>query len=129
MLIAAFHSVAATGSAGRNLRALEVLRDPNRVFLSSLLLELELLPKAIYHKNHLEQRFYETFFSSTESLEDANRIVNLARQESERTGVNAMDALHLAAAFLLHADEFITTETPQKPLHRSRLMKVTYLFG
>lgn len=38
-----------------------------------------------------------------------------------------MDALHLAAAHRSHADEFITTEKPNKPIHRSSLVKVVYL--
>ena len=40
-----------------------------------------------------------------------------------------MDSLHLAAAHLLKADEFITTEKPNKSIHRSSLVKVVYLFG
>jgi hypothetical protein len=39
-----------------------------------------------------------------------------------------MDALHLAAAHLAGADEFITTERPQKPIYRSTLVRVAYLF-
>jgi hypothetical protein len=40
-----------------------------------------------------------------------------------------MDALHLAAAHLLEADEFITTERPGKSIYRSALVKIVYLFG
>ena len=40
-----------------------------------------------------------------------------------------MDALHLAAAHLSCADEFITTEKPNKAIHRSSLGKVVYLFS
>jgi hypothetical protein len=40
-----------------------------------------------------------------------------------------MDSLHLAAAHLLKADEFITTEKPGKSIHRSSLVKIVYLFG
>jgi hypothetical protein len=40
-----------------------------------------------------------------------------------------MDALHLAAAHLLKADEFITTERPGKSIYRSALVKIVYLFG
>jgi hypothetical protein len=40
-----------------------------------------------------------------------------------------MDALHLAAAHLLKADELITTEKPGKSIHRSSLVKVVYLFS
>jgi len=39
-----------------------------------------------------------------------------------------MDSLHIAAAHLLDAEEFITTEKPEKSIHRSSLVKVVYLF-
>ncbi len=39
-----------------------------------------------------------------------------------------MDALHLAAAHLSGADEFITTEKPLKAIHRATIVKVVYLF-
>ena len=37
--------------------------------------------------------------------------------------------VHLAAAHLSHADEFITTEKPNKAIYRSKLVKVVYLFS
>ena len=40
-----------------------------------------------------------------------------------------MDALHLAAAHLLKADEFITTERPGKSIYRSTLVEIVYRFG
>jgi len=40
-----------------------------------------------------------------------------------------MDSLHIAAAHLLKADEFITIEKPTRSIHRSSLVKVVYLFG
>ena len=40
-----------------------------------------------------------------------------------------MDSLHVAAAHLLKADEFITTEKPKKSIYRSGLIKVVYLFS
>ena len=49
---------------------------------------------------------------------DLNGLVNLAISESERHGLAAMDALHAAAALLLGADEFVTTEKPGKPIYR-----------
>ena len=44
------------------------------------------------------------------------------------SGLAAMDSLHLAAAYLSRADEFITTERPGKPIYRSPLVKIVYLF-
>lgn len=40
-----------------------------------------------------------------------------------------MDSLHIAAAHLLKADAFITTERPNKSIYRSSLVKVVYLFS
>jgi hypothetical protein len=40
-----------------------------------------------------------------------------------------MDGLHVAAAHLLRADEFVTTEKPTKSIYRSALVKIVYLFG
>ena len=39
-----------------------------------------------------------------------------------------MDSLHLAAAFLSGADEFVTTERPGKPIYRSSLLTIVHLF-
>ncbi len=40
-----------------------------------------------------------------------------------------MDGLHLAAAHLLKADEFITTEKPSRSIYRSSLVKIVYLYA
>jgi hypothetical protein len=49
-------------------------------------------------------------------------------RESARSGVNAMDSLHIVAAHLLKADEFVTTEKPGKSIYRTTLVKVRYVF-
>lgn len=41
---------------------------------------------------------------------------------------NATDALHLAAAYIGGAEELITTEKRSKPIYRSSLVKVVYLY-
>lgn len=60
---------------------------------------------------------------------DVRLIRERASRESARSGINAMDSLHLAAAYLLRADEFITTENPRKSIYRTTLVKVVYLFA
>jgi hypothetical protein len=55
-------------------------------------------------------------------------LLTLAVDEAARSGVGPMDALHLAAAHLLNADEFITTERPRKSIYRTSLVNVIYLF-
>ncbi|WP_334311429.1 hypothetical protein [Microcystis aeruginosa] len=39
-------------------------------------------------------------------------------------GLAAMDALHVAAALEIQADELITTEKPTKPMHRVREIQI-----
>jgi hypothetical protein len=60
---------------------------------------------------------------------DVRLVLERASRESARSGVNAMDSIHLAAAHLLRADEFITTETPRKSIYRTTLVEVIYVFS
>ncbi len=39
-----------------------------------------------------------------------------------------MDSLHIAAAHLLNADEFVKTEKPGRSIYRTKLVRVVYLF-
>jgi hypothetical protein len=55
-------------------------------------------------------------------------ILNHASKESAKSGIGPMDSLHIAAAHLLDADEFVTTEKPGKSIYRTSLIKVVYLF-
>ena len=66
--------------------------------------------------------------ASAESVRTVDEIVSLATTEAERLGLGAMDALHLAAAYLGHCDEFITTERPTAAVYRSKLVSVIPLF-
>jgi predicted nucleic acid-binding protein len=119
--------LAAARSVGRE-RALQVLEDPERTFLTTPFVQLELIPKAVYFKKRLEVAFYNEYFHAAESTRDLNKIEAIARTEAARTGLAAMDALHLAAAKLMDADEFVTTERPGKPMYRTSLVRVVYLF-
>jgi len=109
--------------------ALRILKDPDRVFLSSPFVWHEVCPKALFNKRHLEYRFYREYFRRTAMSNDVRLILERAGRESARSGVNAMDSLHIAAAHLLNTDEFITTENPRKSIYRTNLVKVTYLFA
>lgn len=121
--------LAALRSLGRDReRALGVLEDPNRQFLTSPFVHLELLPKAIFHKKALEKAFYEEYFNAAEQYQDLDKMVAAAKIEAAKSGLAAMDALHLAAAKLAGADEFITTERPGKPIYRAPGIKIVYLF-
>jgi predicted nucleic acid-binding protein len=109
-------------------RALSVLEDAGRTFVACTFLRLELLPKALYHRNRSEAAFYRAFFSQvTAWAEPASDIVDLAERQAAQYGLNALDALHIAAATLLGADEFVTTEGLQKPIHRVTDVPVTMI--
>ena len=109
--------------------ALRVLEDPDRVFLCSPFVRLETAPKALFNKRSGEYRFYQTYFRRAAIANDLEAILGYGFREAAKAGVGPMDALHLAAAHLLKADEFITTEKPNKAIHRSSLVKVVYLFN
>jgi predicted nucleic acid-binding protein len=121
--------IAAARSVGPDReRALQLLEDPDRSFLTSPFVHLEVLPKAVFYKKRLERAFYERYFRNATWYRDVARIEALAQAEAARAGLGAMDALHLAAAHLSRAEELITTEKPAKAIHRSTIVKVVYLF-
>ena len=124
VLIAAFN-----GPTSLRETALQILEDPGRLFLTSLFVRLEVLPKAIFNKRAAETRFYETFFARAIVARDVKAILTLGEREASHSGVGPMDSLHVAAAHLLSAHDFITAEKPGKSIHRSSLVNVVYLFS
>lgn len=116
---------AARGVAPIALKAIEILDDPNREFASSVFLQLEVLPKAVYYKNEAEAEFYKTFFNAvTHWAASIETIAREAFREACDTGLAAMDALHVASAISIGAEELVTTEGAEKPIHRTRLIRV-----
>ncbi len=123
VLIAAYK-----GSPSIEAAAITILDDPNRVFLSSPFVRHEVSPKALYNRQQDEYRFYQSYFRRAVFCDDLQLILNHAGKESARSGINAMDSLHVAAAYLLDADEFVNTEKPGKSIYRTSIVKVIYLF-
>jgi predicted nucleic acid-binding protein len=119
---------AARALGGDGLRAIQLLQEPNREFLTSPFVHLEVTPTAIFYRKRLEQLFYEKYFGNATWFRDIERIEALARVEAAKAGLGAMDSLHIAAARLMNAEEFVTTEKPNKAIHRSSLVAVVYLF-
>ena len=116
---------AATGTDDVALRAMTVLDDPDRLFVTSDFVRLEVLPKARFYKNADEAQFYETFFESAEETVPASReLVANAQGEAELKGLAAIDALHVAAATEGDSDELVTTEKPSKPIFRTERIRV-----
>ena len=109
--------------------ALTLIADPNRAFVASPFLRLELEPKALHFGNESETSLYRSYFDRrvTFWVGRANRILSVAFDEAGRWGLAAMDALHVAAAHLGGAEEFITTERDGKPIYRTTLTSVVSL--
>jgi len=113
------------GSEPESERAFAILADPGREFASSTFVKMALLPKAVYHANQRELEFYEVFFETVTHWADINlELIHDALEEAKRCGLGALDALHVAAAASLGADELVTTEKRSKPIHRTRLITV-----
>lgn len=120
ILIAGYRVMGALGSA-----ALGVLSDRNRRFVGSAFLRLEVLPKAVHFRNGSEVAFYEAFFARVVAWAEPNaELIQRAEHEAGRHGLNALDALHVAAAAVLGAEALVTTEGPRKPIHRATGVRV-----
>lgn len=120
---------AARGEAPLATKALDILDDPNRQLVSSIFLKLEILPKAVYHKNTSEVEFYEAVFDAVfDWAESTDEIIERGYKEAVAYGLAALDALHVAAAAILGADEFVTTEKSNKPIYRTAAVKVVSLW-
>lgn len=114
VLITAFQ-----GTQSVSIRANQILNDENREFASSRFVQLEVLPKAIFNKQQDETEFYETFFNAVIYwATDLEQIIQNAQQIASTYGLAAMDAIHVAAALQIQADQLITTEKLTKPIHR-----------
>jgi len=108
-------------------RALSLLDDPGRAFVTSDFVRLELLPKPMFNRRSTEVSFYEAFFAVANHQPISRRLVETAFSEASRWGLSAADALHVAAAKLKGCKEFHTTETEGKPLFRVKGIRIISL--
>lgn len=117
------------GDPIRRDRCLAIMNDRDRLFIASDFLLLETMPKAVYHRNEAEIDFYKTYFNSARIwIKDLESIVRTALEESNRCGLAAMDALHVATAHLAEADALYAIERSQKPICRTSLVRVVSLW-
>jgi len=106
-------------------RALTILSDSQRDFASSRFVWLEVMPKAIWIGNQAERSLYEAFFNGVSHWPKTNdAVIAQAEIEAAAVGLGSMDALHIAAAVLLGADELVAAEGPLKSIHRTQSIKV-----
>lgn len=121
---------ASRGVENLSERAMTILSSADRKFASSELIKLEVFPKAIYYRQNDEIEFYQTFFNAvTYWANDIERINEEGYNIACKYGLAAMDALHIAAAKSVGAEEFITTEKPTKPMYRVTELKIVALFA
>jgi predicted nucleic acid-binding protein len=116
LIYAAAKPTAATFA--RRLRALQVLSDPDREFVASEYLRLEVLPMPIYFNKKREAAFYAEFFHHVTQWADAPALISPAYVNACQSGLGALDALHVAAADMFKA-EFVSAERPTKPIYRA----------
>jgi predicted nucleic acid-binding protein len=120
---------AAIGTAEISLPSREILDDPDREFVSSDFVRLEVSPKAIYHHRDPEAQFYAVFFESVAIwVPVAQPLIDLAYAQACQYGLSALDALHVAAAEISNCDEMITTEKPGRPIHRVAGLRVVSIY-
>jgi predicted nucleic acid-binding protein len=113
------------GHPGPARSAFDLLENPEREFVASVFLRLEVLPKAIHQRRTAEVAFYRRYFARVVAWANPiDELVGRAEQEAAQHGLSALDALHVAAALMLGADELVTTEGPRKPIHRATSVRV-----
>jgi predicted nucleic acid-binding protein len=102
--------------AARKMRALSVLADPNREFVATEFLKLEVLPVPTRYGRKKELAFYERYFKGVVAWVDPSSFMQPAFDLACQYGLGAVDALHLAAAVSAGA-EFVSAEKPSKPIY------------
>lgn len=61
-------------------------------------------------------------------MNDCDAIVAEAEKVGSRFGLNMGDALHIAAALMANADEFVTAERPASPFSNVRGINVISIY-
>ncbi len=121
VLIAAFQ-----GEPALAQRALQVLDDPERSFVVSDFLRLEVLPKPTFHNRSEEIAFMNSVFDrADENVPASPDLTGKAIELAGRYDLSPVDSLHVSAALIAQVDEFVTLEKPTKPICRVRELKMT----
>lgn len=120
---------AAKGNTAAAALALPFLQDAAREFVTSEYVRLEVIPKPTCFGNQVEVEFYNAFFRlNSRTIPTSVALLELAMEEACRTGLSAIDAIHIACAVFGGAEEIVTSEKTTKPMHRTQLVKVVSIF-
>jgi len=126
ILIAAFQG----GKDDSYRRIMEVLNEPQRQWVVSDFLALELLPKPTFYRREEEVAFMQTFLQNASlHIAASSEVVQKAIYVASSYDVAPMDALHVAAAWEAQVDEFLTLEKPSHPICRVREIPIRSLFS
>jgi predicted nucleic acid-binding protein len=97
-------------------RCFAVIDDPDREFVVSDFLKLELLPKPVCFKQNESEAFYREYLSAaSKMLETTPETTRRAFDLACLHGLGAIDAIHFQTAIEAEATEFITAEKQTKP--------------
>ncbi len=125
VLIAAFR-----GEEEICAKAMQVLDDPEREFIVSDYLELEVIPKPTFHGFNEEREFMEAYIGNAAlRVSSMPPITAQAIALACRYNLGPLDALHAGASVASKADVLITLERPEKPLCQVQEIKVVSLRG
>jgi predicted nucleic acid-binding protein len=120
---------AAKGNTEAAALALPFLQDATREFVTSEYVRLEVIPKPTCFGNQIEVEFYNAFFRlNGRTIPTSVALLELAMEEACRTGLSALDAIHIACAVFGGAEELVTSEKNTKPMHRTQLVRVVSIF-
>ena len=110
------------GDTPHAAKAMQILDDPGREWASSFYVKLEVMPGPTYHKREDEREGCESYFARITRWAECNEpLLHAALHEASVNGVlGAVDALHVAAAAQLGCHELVTSEAPDKPIHRAK---------
>jgi len=112
------------GTNPRAVRALRVLDDPDRKFVVSDYLRLEVLPKPTFHNKRGEVEFMQAVFENAENVKTSSELTGCALAMASKYDMTAIDALHIGAAAVAGVDEFVTMEKTTKPICKVKEVNV-----
>lgn len=110
--------------------AIEALDDPSRVIALSEAVRLEVMPERLRNQRKKDQiPVVDALFAKAAVVvsDFGPSIWKKAEEEATRHGMQAMDALHVAAAIEAGADELLTAERETKPMCMTSSLRVRSL--
>jgi hypothetical protein len=109
--------------------ALAVVSNPTLEFWYSPLLRMELLLQPTLCGRKEELQFYEKYFKGANCFGDLDRTFEIGWRDALKHGIPVVDALHVAAANLARCKVLFTTESPTKPIFRTKLTQVVSILN